>query len=105
VSKRLQLPVNTVHKVLQIVLKIYPYKLCQIQAISDVDKLYHMDFTLMCAAQIGEDENLLWRLFFTDKAHFYLLGFMNSKNCIILSEDNPHGSLPVPLHDKKVTIW
>ncbi|MGH0123464.1 UNVERIFIED_CONTAM: hypothetical protein FKN15_011979 [Acipenser sinensis] len=45
--------------------------------------------------------NVLW----TDDALFTLSGSVNTRNCVIWLETNPHATFARPLHDVKVTVW
>ncbi|GFX35091.1 transposable element Tc3 transposase [Trichonephila clavipes] len=41
----------------------------------------------------------------SDKAHFWLNGYVNKPNCRIWSEANPHVYVETPLHPEKLTVW
>ncbi|GFS75632.1 DUF4817 domain-containing protein [Trichonephila clavipes] len=45
------------------------------------------------------------RILFSDKAHFWLNGYVNKQNCRIWSEANPQVSVETPLHPEKLTVW
>ncbi|GFS77143.1 uncharacterized protein TNCV_3757591 [Trichonephila clavipes] len=45
------------------------------------------------------------RILFSDKAHFWLNGYVNKQNCRIWSEDNPQVYVETPLHREKLTVW
>ncbi|GFV03271.1 hypothetical protein TNCV_4018681 [Trichonephila clavipes] len=44
------------------------------------------------------------RILFSDKAHFWLNGYVNKQNCRIWSEANPQVYVETPLHPEK-TVW
>ncbi|GFX20225.1 hypothetical protein TNCV_1437851 [Trichonephila clavipes] len=41
----------------------------------------------------------------SDKAHFWLNGYLNKQNCRIWSEANPQVYVETPLHPEKLTVW
>ncbi|GFV72711.1 transposable element Tc1 transposase [Trichonephila clavipes] len=45
------------------------------------------------------------RILFSDKAHFWLNGYVNKQNCRIWSEVNPQVYVETPLHPEKLTVW
>ncbi|GBL82436.1 hypothetical protein AVEN_252573-1 [Araneus ventricosus] len=45
-----------------------------------------------------------WNIFWTDEAHFYIYGYVNTQNCRIWATENPFGHQPVPLHSEKVSM-
>ncbi|GFY32311.1 putative transposable element [Trichonephila clavipes] len=45
------------------------------------------------------------RILFSDKAHFWLNGYVNKQNCRIWSEANPQVYVEAPLHPEKLTVW
>ncbi|GFW46683.1 hypothetical protein TNCV_1937511 [Trichonephila clavipes] len=45
------------------------------------------------------------RILFSDKAHFWLNGYVNKKNCRIWSEAYPQVYVETPLHPEKLTVW
>ncbi|GFU85193.1 hypothetical protein TNCV_1554561 [Trichonephila clavipes] len=45
------------------------------------------------------------RNLFSDKAHFWLDGYINKQNCRIWSEANPQVYVETPLHPEKLTVW
>ncbi|GFV54830.1 transposable element Tc3 transposase [Trichonephila clavipes] len=49
--------------------------------------------------------DFLKRILFSDKAHFWLNGYVNKQNCRIWSEANPQVYVETPLHPEKLTVW
>ncbi|GFV47897.1 hypothetical protein TNCV_3415141 [Trichonephila clavipes] len=45
------------------------------------------------------------RILFSDEAHFWLIGYVNKRNCRIWSEANPQVYAETPLHLEKLTVW
>ncbi|GFW37515.1 hypothetical protein TNCV_861221 [Trichonephila clavipes] len=45
------------------------------------------------------------RILFSDEAHFWLNGYVNTQNCPIWSEANPQVYVETPLHPEKLTVW
>ncbi|GBL89158.1 hypothetical protein AVEN_255278-1 [Araneus ventricosus] len=46
-----------------------------------------------------------WNILWTDEAHFYLQGSVNTQNCRIWARENPFQMQPLPLHSQNVTVW
>ncbi|GFT41982.1 hypothetical protein TNCV_1668161 [Trichonephila clavipes] len=44
------------------------------------------------------------RILLSDKAHFWLNGYVNKQNCRIWSEANPQVYVETPLHPEKLTV-
>jgi len=44
-------------------------------------------------------------IIFTDEAHFSLGGYVNRQNFRIWGSENPHMTIPKPLHPAKVSVW
>ncbi|GFW94048.1 hypothetical protein TNCV_4813661 [Trichonephila clavipes] len=49
--------------------------------------------------------SLYYTLKKSDKAHFWLNGYVNKQNCCIWSEANPQVYVETPLHPEKLTVW
>ncbi|GFW06440.1 putative DD41D transposase [Trichonephila clavipes] len=45
------------------------------------------------------------QILFSDKAHFWLNGYVNKQNCRIWSEANSQVYVETPLHPEKLTVW
>ncbi|GFT67144.1 hypothetical protein TNCV_782991 [Trichonephila clavipes] len=45
------------------------------------------------------------RILFSDEAHFWLNGYVNTQNCRIWSEANPQVYVETPSHPEKLTVW
>ena len=56
-------------------------------------------------AALEENPELLWNLFFSDEAHFYLNGEVNRQDFRLWSDENPHWFAEEPLHPEKVLGW
>ncbi|GFV38640.1 putative DD41D transposase [Trichonephila clavipes] len=55
--------------------------------------------------EIAVVPNFHKRILFSDKAHFWLNGYVNKQNCRIWSETNPQVYVETPLHPEKLTVW
>ena len=56
-------------------------------------------------AKLEENEEFHRKIIFSDKAHFWLNGFVNKQNMRHWSATNPTVLLETPLHPQKVTVW
>jgi hypothetical protein len=55
--------------------------------------------------RLHDDPALLQNLFFTDEAHVYANGEINTQNFRLWSAENPHWFAEEDLHPVKVTVW
>ncbi|GBN56348.1 hypothetical protein AVEN_11437-1 [Araneus ventricosus] len=46
-----------------------------------------------------------WNILWSDEAHFYLNGDVNTHNCRLWAVENPHAIQKYPLYPDKVTVW
>ncbi|GBL88998.1 hypothetical protein AVEN_255159-1 [Araneus ventricosus] len=51
------------------------------------------------------DNTCPWNILWTDEAHFYLQGSVNTQNCRIWARENPFQMQPLPLHSQMTTVW
>lgn len=98
-------PRSTVHKILQKVLRYYPYKLSLLQQLLPADLDSRQTFALRFLARVELQDEWPWNILWTDEAHFHLEGAVNTHNCRIWAATNPHAFLQIPLHSSHVTVW
>ncbi|GFW43705.1 uncharacterized protein TNCV_4770541 [Trichonephila clavipes] len=92
-------------KIMQNILRYYPYKLQFVQELLPHDFETRRLFSLQFLARLEVDPEWPWNILWTDEAHFHLDGSVNTHNCRIWETDNPHSTLRVPLHSPKITVW
>ena len=51
------------------------------------------------------DGNFSNKIFFSDKAHYTLGGYVNKQNCRIWDSEDPEVTEERPLHPVEVTVW
>ena len=84
---------------------MYSLKLHNVQQLSLVDKAARMEMWLRFQEKIDND---IWinNVWFSDEAHFYLNGNVNSQNCkTCWSSEPPDEFNERPLHSTKRTSW
>ena len=79
VSRRLDMPVSTVRKVMRKTLELHPYHLKVVHELQLKDYEVRMELGLKCIAQIESDSQWISRIFWTDETHFYLHGGFNRR--------------------------
>ena len=57
------------------------------------------------AQWLQENPEVCERTWFSDEAHFWLCGHVNSRNAVYWSDKRPDKVLHKPLHSTKVTVW
>ncbi|GBO13215.1 hypothetical protein AVEN_129878-1 [Araneus ventricosus] len=74
ISRTLDMPVITVHKILRNLLQYYPFKITHVQELVPSDLLEREAFTLQFLARMEVDNAHLWNILWTEEAHFHLQG-------------------------------
>ncbi len=104
-AANLGLKPTTVRRILHDDLNYHPYKLLMTQELLPTDPAARLDFSQRVLLAIEEDELSLNKILFTDEAHFYLHGDVNSHNMRYWSYQNPRLIKEKPLHSPKITVW
>lgn len=105
IAQQVQLSLSSVWKVARKHLGLKAYKITKNFALKEPDRARRTDFCHWALEKIDQDPSFLDQLWFSDEAHFHLNGYVNSQNCRIWGEENPHVSVQVGLHSRKVTVW
>ncbi|GFX00672.1 uncharacterized protein TNCV_2236791 [Trichonephila clavipes] len=105
VVEALDLTRSTVQKIMRNIIRYYAYKLQFVQELLPHDFETRHLFSLQFLARLEVDPEWPWNILWTEEAHFYVDGSVNTHNCRIWESDNPHSTLRVPLHSPKVTVW
>lgn len=105
ISRQTDIPFSTVQKILRKILKFYPYKITHIQELLPGDTNTRFEFALRFLARMEVDNEWPWRILWSDEAHFHVCGDINTHNCRIWADTNPHVGQQIPLHSPKVTVW
>ena len=74
----------------------------------ELKPLYHLkrrNFYKWALAKLEENEEFHRKIIFSDKAHFWLSGFVNKQNMRYWSATSPNVLFETPLHPQKVTVW
>ena len=100
-SQALGLSKSSLHRILKRDLHFRPYRfqLCQKLTAPDKQKRVKM------AKWFNEHPTVLNKLWFSDEAHFWLSGHVNSRNSVQWGTEKPDEVLTAPLHPEKVTVW
>jgi len=65
----------------------------------------HHHSSLWALKKLEEDPLFSIEILFSDKAHFWLNGYVNEQNCRIWIEEQPEEVQELPLHPDKTTVW
>ena len=101
VSQVTGIPHSTVYKVMRSKLKLFPYKLQVMQAVTDVDCARRKEF----ANWLLENQDILDRILWTDEANFCIDGSVNTHNCVVWGQEKPRVVLAKRSHSPKVCVW
>ena len=81
-----------VHNVCRRMLKLYPYRVQLHHALQPSDFTQRVTFCewIRHKAKVTSEPDFLSNIFFSDEAHFWLNGYVNSQNYRIWGSENPH---------------
>lgn len=105
VSRETGYSYSTVRKVLRNIMHYFPYKIHHTQQLLDRDKPQRLSFAVSFLNRMTVDLSWPWNILWSDEAHFYLNGTVNTQNCRIWAQENPRMHTEIPLHSPKVTVW
>jgi len=85
--------------------KFHPYKMQIHQCLRDSDRQRRVDHAHSQLAEMEKDPQYLKNLIFSDEAHFFLHGSVNTHNFRYWSQMNPLWFHEKPLHSPRITVW
>lgn len=95
---------STIHRILKDE-KFHPYRIQLHQQLRPQDCQRRVEHSLTQLALMEVDHSFLFRLLFSDEAHFYVNGIVNHQNFRYWSPTNPQITQERPLHSPRVTVW
>jgi transposase len=105
IARDLNLSKSTIWNVLRTKLKHHPYKISRVQEITKDDTHLRYVFALRAIVIMETEENWLYNILWTDEAHFSISGHVNTKNCVVWADQNPHRLHSRPLFSPRITVW
>ncbi len=105
VAQEIRISVTSAHRILTADISPFPYKIQVHQAFSQVAVGKRLNFAIEFGAYLDAHPSVLPLIWFSDKAHFWLEGYINKHNCRIWASSNPAVFLTKNLHPKKITVW
>lgn len=102
--QQLGLSRTTLRMILHKDLGMFAYKVQLVQELKQVDHPQRFRFAEWALNQLNDDPNFARKIIFSDKAHFYLGGYVNKQNCRIWATENPHVAVTKPIHHLKQNI-
>lgn len=103
-AQQLRMSWHSLQRIMNDKVNLFPYKiqLCQPLKDRDVERQYSFANKMIEILENGTvDKNRIW---FNDKAHFHLHGYVNKQNWYHWGNVNPHVQVAAPLHPQKVTV-
>ena len=88
---------------LRSVLHMFPRRYQRVQMLYPGDKQLRIIFASEFLIRYDVDKLWPFRILWTDETHFNF--DVNTKNCVYLTDMNPHTVTQVPLFDAKITMW
>ena len=102
-SAELGVSQSSVHRILRHDLKMKPYHISVHQGLTPENALQKRTMCAWFLRQVREEEDFLRSVWFSDEAHFYLSGTVNSRNCVHWASERPDEVIERNLHVTKAT--
>ena len=80
---------------------MWPYKISLVQGLQEGDTEKRLEFS----EWFHKNEHSLLDILWSDECYFSLSGTLNTHNCRILSDHNPHCIKETQLHSPQICIW
>lgn len=104
-ARELDTSQSSAYKMMRKDLNLHPYKVQMLQRIDQASEEKRMQFATDFCELIDTGKVDINKIIFTDEAHFWLDGYVNSQNYRIWGSEKPEMPRTKPLHPKKVTVW
>ena len=104
-SAELRVSQSSVHRIVRHVLKMKPYHISVHQGLTSENALQRRTMCAWFLRQVREEEDFLRSVWFSDEAHFYLSGTVNSRNYVHWASERPDEVIERNLHVTKATAW
>ena len=104
-SAELGVSQSSVHRILRHDLKMKPYHISVHQGLTPENALQRRTMCALFLRQVREEEDFLRSVWFSDEAHFYLSGTVNSRNYVHWASERPDEVIERNLHVTKATAW
>ena len=86
-------------------LGLYPYRIQVKQQLTACHIRQRKDMCSWFLQRMDEEATFLENIWFSDEAHFYLSGYVNTKNYVYWGTSRPDCVMQRPLHSKRCTAW
>ena len=96
---------STTQRILRKDLQMFPYKLSMRSKLTEADRIARSAFCECFLRKCREIVGFLENVWFTDEAHFYLDGRINTQNNRIWSDRTPDVVAECQLHPPRCTAW
>ena len=104
-SAELGVSQSSVHRILRHDLKMKPHHISVHQGLTPENALQRRTMCAWFLRQVREEEDFLRSVWFSDEAHFYLSGTVNSRNYVHWESERPDEVIERNLHVTKATAW
>ena len=104
-SMELEIPQQTVCKILRKRLHMMPYRLQMLQFVSEEDKVIRRDFCIDMLQHNEDDAGFCERIIFSDESTFHLSGKVNTQNVRIWGTEPPRAVLQHVRDSPKINVF
>ena len=105
IGAKTQIKRESVRKILNEQLKLYPYKIQIVQKIPENAISKRMEFCLKLSKELETNPEFLQNIWFSDESHFYLDGHCNKQNMRFWGSEKPEFFIEKSAHPLYVTVW
>lgn len=105
IARDTTIPKSSVQRILRLDLEIFPYKIQMFQRLEGDAQEKRLKFCEDICEEIDQGHIDINKIIFSDEAHFYLDGYVNSQNYRVWGSEKPEVTATKPLHPERVTVW
>ena len=104
-SKQLEIHRTTLRRIMEDILKLFPYKIQVQQPLTQNSIEMRLVFANEMLELIRTQKLDYRKIWFSDEVHFQLDGYVNKQNYRHWGTQNPHLAVVRPLHPERITVW
>lgn len=103
-TQQMRIQKSSIQQILKNNLSFHAYKIQLTLEMKPADQEKRRMFSRWILNKQLQDNDFT-KIIFSNKAHFYLSGFVKKQNCRIWSSENHHQIQEREMHPQRVTVW
>ena len=101
----LQISHTTTHKILKVIIHMFPYKIRRVQQSKPDELLQRKQLAARCLLNLRPDPNFLWRIVYSEECVFHVTGIAIDKNARFRGTENTRLVQEHQLNSAKIIVW